>query len=89
MVCAFAKRLRPSDVVVVGDGDEPGREGAEQVASALAVSCSVRVIYPPEGTKDAREWKRRGAIRADVEAAIEASAPVRLVVRVLESRVRP
>ena len=37
---------------------------------------AVRIISPPVGVKDAREWKRRGATAADVQAAIDA-APVR------------
>ena len=59
------------DVVVVGDGDAPGQRGAESLASTLrTVSKNVRIIYPPPGIKDAREWKRQGATRAEIEDAI-------------------
>lgn len=65
------------DVVVVSDADGPGQNGANNLAAALAVYCpSVRVIAPPEGAKDARDWKRRGATADDVHERI-AAAPVR------------
>ena len=74
----------------LGDTDEEGHKGAATLAAALAVRCrDVRVVFPPEGVKDAREWKARGATAADVEAAIEVSAPARLGVRVMQPGVRP
>jgi hypothetical protein len=42
----------------------------------VAYSQSVRIIAPPSGIKDAREWKRSGATAADVQQAIDA-VPVR------------
>jgi len=81
---ALTRKLEPARVVVVGDTDDQGRSGAATLASALTVRCrDVRVIFPPEGVKDLREWKRRGAAHADVAAAIEAAVTVRLGVRVL------
>lgn len=80
---ALARRLAVSRVVIVGDTDEQGRGGAGALAAALAiVSRDVRVIHPPGGVKDAREWKKRGATRQDVLAAIETAQPRRLAVRV-------
>ena len=73
IACAVVHELRPSEVVVVGDRDEAGTRGADEISSALAVGRAVRVILPPEGIKDVREWKRRGATAADVEAAIAAA----------------
>ena len=74
---SWCGKLKPSGVVIVADGDAPGQRGAESLASVLlAYSPSVRIITPPAGVKDAREWKRRGATAADVQAAIDA-APVR------------
>lgn len=68
--------------VVFADSDEPGRIGAWALARALRLSCaSVKVIRPPNGVKDARDWVRRGATRRDVLRAIEAAEPVRLTVR--------
>jgi len=71
------KKSKPLDVVIVADGDEAGRRGAETlVAKLTAYYPMVRIITPPPGVKDAREWKRRGATAADVQVVIDA-APVR------------
>jgi hypothetical protein len=70
---------RPSGVAIVADGDAPGRRGAESLAAVLvAYAASVRIIAPPAGTKDAREWRRRGATRDDLQAVIDAAAVRRL-----------
>ena len=67
----------PSEVIIVADGDEPGRRGADNLASVLLIYApAVRVIVPPDGIKDARDWLRAGGKRADVERVIGA-APVR------------
>lgn len=68
-----------SGAVIVADADAPGERGADSLASSLRLFIeAVRIITPPSGIKDAREWKRRGATKADVEAAI-AAAPLRTV----------
>ena len=78
---ALAQRLKPEEVVIVADGDEPGQRGAERLATALlAYAPAVRIITPP--AKDAREWVRGGATRADVEAVISATAKKALKIRV-------
>lgn len=80
---AMAKRLAVAQVVVVADADDVGRAGAAELAAALAVTCQdVREVHPPEGTKDVRDWKKRGATREDVLAAVETARPRRLAVRV-------
>jgi hypothetical protein len=70
----LAKLLRGVDrrVIVLGendrkaDGRRPGKEGAEQVARALAreLGRRVDVSFPPEGFKDVRDYvkSRRGSI---------------------------
>jgi len=74
---ALAKQLRPDEIVIVADGDGPGQRGAETLADKLAAYVpAVRIVTPPAGVKDAREWKRNGATRADVRAAID-PAPIR------------
>ena len=73
----LVQKHRPSGVVIVSDGDAPGQRGGESLAALLvAYSAAVRIIAPPSGVKDAREWKRCGATAADVQAAIDA-APMR------------
>jgi DNA primase len=77
LLVELVRKLKPSGVVVVADADAPGQRGAESLATALVAYCfEVRIITPPTGVKDAREWKRGGATAADVTAAIDA-APVR------------
>ena len=63
-------------VVIVADGDPPGRRGAESLGCVLRAYCrSVRIIVPPDGIKDMRDWKRAGATGRDVDAAIERAEP--------------
>jgi hypothetical protein len=47
-------------VVMVGENDNgAGRIGAQSIGAALVgLAASVRIIYPPEGTKDLRQWLR-------------------------------
>lgn len=69
----------PADrpVVVVGENDRkadgrwPGKEGAEQLAAALAAKLNraVAVAFPPDGAKDARAWLVARAKAADWPAA--------------------
>jgi len=74
--------LKPPEVVIVADGDLPGQRGAENLASALVAYCrSVRVITPPAGVKDTRDWKHAGATTVDVLAAIDAAPLRRLVIQ--------
>jgi hypothetical protein len=82
LVADLITRRRPAGVVVVADRDQPGQSGARALALRLAPLCrSLRVVTPPVTVKDAREWKRAGATRAVVLAAVEAAPPFRLGVR--------
>jgi len=82
LLVEVVRRLRPSGVVVVADGDAPGQRGAENLAAVLVAYCPVvRIITPPTGIKDMRVWKRHGATGADVSAAINAAPICKLAVR--------
>jgi hypothetical protein len=86
LLVELARKLKPSGVVIVADGDAPGQRGAESLAVTLMAYCpAVRVITPPSGIKDAREWTRRGAAAGDVQAVI-AAAPVRKLVVCVQRR---
>jgi len=77
LLVELVRQRRPAEVIVMADSDAPGHRGAESLAAVLVAYCAaVRVIAPPAGVKDARDWKRSGATTADVLAAIDA-APVR------------
>ncbi len=63
----LAKLLHGRAAVIVGendakpDGQWPGRDGAERIKARLRSCCrSVKVIYPPVGTKDLRRWLTPG-----------------------------
>ena len=50
------------DVVILSDRDAPGMKGAEDLARALQNRAeSVKIIRPPPGSKDVRDWKKNGA----------------------------
>jgi len=55
--------VKDRHVVIIGENDNgAGRMGAEKIATALLeVAESVKVIYPPEGAKDLREWRNAPA----------------------------
>jgi 5S rRNA maturation endonuclease (ribonuclease M5) len=81
LLVGLVANQRPAGVVIVADADAPGRRGAEMLAAALTAYCrEVRVIVPPAGVKDAREWKRSGATAADVQAAIHAAEVRKLAI---------
>jgi hypothetical protein len=87
LLVELVQRKRPREVVLVADADEAGRAGAGNLASALLVYApAVRIIEPPAGLKDAREWLQSGATREDLEKVIDAAPPRRLTIR--ERRVR-
>ncbi|WP_197452659.1 toprim domain-containing protein [Rosistilla oblonga] len=80
----LVKRLHPSEVVIVADDDlnGAGKRGAESLAVALVTVCPrVRIIFPPTGINDAREWVRRGATADDVLPVVHAARVRSLTVR--------
>jgi hypothetical protein len=82
----LCRRLRPATLVILGDNDLkddgrwPGREGAEAVAAELeAAVADTRVVLPPDGVKDARDWLARDGpqgLRVGLWRAIEAAGCV-------------
>lgn len=64
------------ELVIIADADGPGQKGAAALADLTYPLCprGVRVITP-QGAKDAREWKKRGATAADLERLISETAP--------------
>lgn len=81
-VVKLTQRIQPRELIVVADHDEPGQRGAETLAStALVYVPLVRIIMPPTGIKDVRQWKQAGATSSDVKAAISGSATRHLKVK--------
>lgn len=77
LLADFCRQRQPLEVVIVADGDGPAKRGADSLAAALVAYCpTLRVIVPPAGMTDAREWRRHGATRQEVQTVIDAT-PVR------------
>lgn len=77
-----------TEIVVVADGDSAGRAGAQRLAGTLALGCPcVRVVAPPDGVKDLRQWLHAG-LSAEVLRQIVASAPT-IKLTVAFSRIVP
>lgn len=65
----LSELLKGRHVLIVGENDksDAGRNGAENIGSALAnVAVSVRIIFPPTGVKDLREWVLAGVDRETI-----------------------
>lgn len=74
-LCRAAARMAGREVVVVSDRDAPGRLGADQLAAEIkAAGLRVKVLLPPPGMKDIRQWIAGGAGRADIEFAVRNKA---------------
>mgnify|MGYP001560033225 CR=1 FL=1 len=67
LIAAFANG---TPIIVVADADAPGQEGAFALSIMLkSKGCKVKLLSPPAGIKDAREWIKRGATRSTIEWA--------------------
>jgi phage/plasmid primase-like uncharacterized protein len=87
LLAELVQGREPAAVIIAADNDEPGRRGADNLASVLAVYArTVQVIAPPPGIKDARAWLQAGATRQDVEQVIQAASLRRLTVQAREVR---
>ena len=52
-----AEIVKGRDIVIIGDNDVGGRAGVERLCDTLVLHCKdVRIVYPPEGTNDLRDW---------------------------------
>ena len=79
MLSRFA---RGRSIVIIGDGDKPGRRGAESLASYLvAFADSIQIIFPPSGIKDLRQWKIKGLTKDELKFIIGKTFNHRICVR--------
>ena len=67
MVIEYAKQHRPTETIIMADGDEAGILGAESLASELVAVCTTKVMVPP--AKDCREWFINGCGADDILTA--------------------
>ncbi len=74
-----------TEIVVVADNDPAGRTGAKKLAGTLALHCPcVKIIVPPDGTKDLRQWFNAG-LTSETLLEITSATPI-VGVRVSFSR---
>lgn len=82
LTAELLKAKRVGELVIFADGDGPGQEGAAALAARARLFCPVvRIVTPPAGVKDARQWRQRGATAADVAILVDAAPPFRLLVK--------
>jgi len=73
------RAIKPNKVVVIADRDDNGvgQRGAQNLACRLALYVhEIKVIAPPPGIKDARQWKQQGAVRENILQAIDRAKKV-------------
>jgi hypothetical protein len=84
LILELIQAERPAEVAIMSDRDEHGRglAGALDLAGCLALYVPrLRVLLPPEGIKDVRDWVRSGANRQTVLDAIEKAPARKLILR--------
>ena len=74
----FLAPCRWHGLTIVADADDPGRDGAEQLATALVdAGHAVRVLEPPDGIKDLRAWLLSGELTRAVFLKTAGGSPWR------------
>lgn len=67
-IIKFCAKKKPSQIVIVADNDIPGLAGAKLLGRHIChgyklftITCPhIKVITPPTGAKDIREWRKKG-----------------------------
>jgi hypothetical protein len=63
-----------TEIVIVADNDTAGRTGAEKLAGTLALCCPcVKIVVPPDGIKDLRQWFNAGLTSEALREIISAT----------------
>lgn len=67
------------EIVIIADNDHAGRAGAGRLADILALHCnSVKIVCPPNGIKDLRQWLHTGLDRVVLFKAIDQVNPIEI-----------
>lgn len=69
-IIKFCAKKRPSQIVIVADNDKPGIAGAKALGLWISQGYhlftipmpDLKIITPPTGIKDLRQWRERGLI---------------------------
>ncbi len=71
MIIEFMRDCPVACPCIVGDNDESGRKNAEALGEALRLAgIPCRVLFPPEGCNDLREWLQQGLTPDELSRAI-------------------
>ena len=72
-----AETVKGRDIVIFGDNDDGGMVGAERLSDTLVLYCKdVRIVYPPDGIKDLRDWLSIGLTAEKLRDIIGNTKPV-------------
>lgn len=63
LVREYLRRHHVRRATIIADGDKPGRDGARRLAGSVGISS--RIILPPPGIKDLRDWVGSGLNREE------------------------
>jgi hypothetical protein len=67
------------EIVIIGDNDLPGKNGAEKLAEALVIYYpSVKIVYPPDSIKDLRQWLQAGLNAVSLQQIIKETKPIEI-----------
>lgn len=70
------------EIVIIADNDTAGRTGAERLANYLSVRCrNVKIVCPPEGTKDLRQWLGKGLTQTYLKLIIKKTVAAKVQIR--------
>jgi hypothetical protein len=71
-----------TEIVIVADRDAVGIAGATRLANVIALHCpSVKIIQPPDGIKDLRQWRNVGLTSDALQGVIAATGAICIKVR--------
>jgi len=74
-----ANLARGRTVVIVSDNDKVGQTGSKRLAQVLSLYCpSVKIVYPPGGTKDLRQWLIAGLSKEILQELIQKIKPIEI-----------
>jgi 5S rRNA maturation endonuclease (ribonuclease M5) len=69
------------EIVIIGDNDSAGKNGAEKLAEALVIYYpSVKIIYPPDSIKDLRQWLQADLNAVSLQEIIKETKPIEIQV---------
>ena len=68
-----------SEIAIVTDNDKVGQTGSKMLARILSLFCpSVKIVYPPGGTKDLRQWLKAGLSKEILQELIQKIKPIEI-----------